>query len=194
MPANLYLLRHAQGWHNDPGPNYVGDSYNDPQFRDAVLTPVGLEQTVAKRLELATTVFDAIYCSPMRRCRQTLLGVYPKAVDMNVHLDDRLIEQPTGKNIADYRLERDLIINTCPKKWDGTGVAVINPFNISSDSLDQQKIRNMTQHILKKHVTGNVLIVTHGAWIGRWLEMYQGHTYYIDNCHYVIATLEPNDL
>jgi len=194
MPVNLYLLRHAQGWHNEPGPNYVGDSYNDPLFRDAELTPVGLEQTAIKRLELATTLFDAIYCSPMRRCRQTLLGVYPKAANMNVHLDDRLIEQPTGKNLADYRFERDFIINTSPKKWNVSGVSPINPFNSSSDSLDMEKIRNMTQHILKKHSTGNVLIVTHGAWIGRWLQMYQNNTYYIDNCQYIIATVEPNDL
>lgn len=190
MPTNFYLLRHAQGWHNAPGPDYVGDSYNDPLFRDAELTPVGLEQTVAKRATFANLVFDAIYCSPMRRCRQTLLGVYPGAADMNVHVDDRLIEQPSGKNISDHRFERDSVVSECPKKWDVSGVSVSNPFLVKSDSVDQQKMRNITQYIMRKYPSGNVLIVAHGTWIGRWLELYQGDTYFIENCQHVEVTME----
>jgi broad specificity phosphatase PhoE len=194
MPTTFYLLRHAQGWHNEPGPNYVGDSYNDPLFRDASLTPVGLEQTLTTRAKLSSIVFDAIYCSPMRRCRQTLLSVYPGSVDVNVHVDDRLIEQPTGKNIADHRFERDFVVGECPKKWDVARVSDVNPFLTKSDSGDQDKMRTITQSIMKKHPSGNVLVVCHGTWIGRWLDLYQGQTRFIENCEYVVVTMSPGEL
>lgn len=191
MPVTFYLLRHAQGWHNAPPPDFKGDSYNDIKFRDAELTPLGIMQTVERRKEFEHKEFDAIYCSPMRRCRQTLLAVYPQAANMNVQVDDRLIEQPTGVNISDHRFERNTIVANSPPSWDLTKVAENNPFLVRSVTRDTENIRTITQEIFKKYGSqnGTVLIVAHGMWIGRWLEMYQDHCQFINNCEYVKYTL-----
>ena len=148
-------------------------------------------QTVERRKEFEHKEFDAIYCSPMRRCRQTLLGVYPQAANMNVQVDDRLIEQPTGVNISDHRFERNTIVANSPPSWDLSKVAENNPFLVRSVTRDAENIRTITQEIFKNYSSqnGTVLIVAHGMWIGRWLEMYQDHCQFINNCEYVKYTL-----
>jgi broad specificity phosphatase PhoE len=188
MPTKFYLLRHAEGWHNSPPSDYSGDVYSDPLFRDAELTPIGIEQCLAKSYEISNIAFDAIYCSPLRRCRQTLLHVKPDAAHLNVRVDDRLIEQPTGKNICDCRLERCTIVYDSPGKWDLSGVASENPFLKKSDELDRQKIRSFTEMIVRKYPEGRILIVTHGTWIYRWTEMFHEYGVLVGNCQYVRTT------
>ncbi len=73
----IYYIRHAEGGHNvrkeyersgtpkDQWPAYVGDS---GQF-----TPKGKEQVVAATGKLKKYQFDFIACSPIWRCRQTIL-------------------------------------------------------------------------------------------------------------------------
>jgi len=191
MPTEIYFLRHAQGLHNAWPTGYVGDARSDPLFRDAPLTTIGALQTVAAQPAFAGINFDAIYCSPMRRCRQTLLGIYPESASMQVVVDDRLIEQPSGGNICDHRLEHDWIVGNCPDKWDLSGVQVVNPFLNGSAEGDAQKIRNITQHILRSHPGGRVLVVGHGRWIKNWFDMYKGagSGYYLANCAFIVTTV-----
>lgn len=187
MSTEVTFLRHAQGWHNVVSNDYNGDFANDPLFRDAELTPAGLEQCAARRDEFSKMDFDVIYCSPMRRCRQTLLGVYPKADELNVYVDDRLIEQPTGTCSCNHRLERDEM--TCSKKWDLSGVSLVNPFNTVCDVNDKRKISSFTEMIKEKHKGKKVLVVSHGTWIYRWTEMYSINVVVLKNCAYARANI-----
>lgn len=63
----LHLIRHAQGFHN------VSKDYRNPDFKDAQLTPYGINQCkqLSHRLIEEDIHVDCIICSPMRRAIQT---------------------------------------------------------------------------------------------------------------------------
>lgn len=174
----FYLLRHAQGIHNTDEFRKNPTAYYDTQYMDAELTEKGIEQARNAREQFKTIVFDAIYCSPLRRCRQTLLEILPQSAHINVHLDDRLLEQPYGGNIVDKRLERDKIIETCPSAWITEQVSGLNPFK-EDPELEQQNMRSFMETPFPQ---GNVLIVSHQTWIRRWTHMYHTHSVQLGNC------------
>eukprot|EP00557_Chaetoceros_sp_GSL56_P013350 CAMPEP_0176481804 /NCGR_PEP_ID=MMETSP0200_2-20121128/3031_1 /TAXON_ID=947934 /ORGANISM="Chaetoceros sp., Strain GSL56" /LENGTH=225 /DNA_ID=CAMNT_0017878065 /DNA_START=89 /DNA_END=762 /DNA_ORIENTATION=+ len=63
----LHIIRHAQGFHN------VSKDYRNPDYKDAQLTPFGINQCkqLSKRLKEEEIQVDCIICSPMRRAMQT---------------------------------------------------------------------------------------------------------------------------
>ena len=89
----LIFLRHAQGTHNSDAVRRGSIAYFDPIHTDAPLDDVGLCQTVANQREFDC---DFIYCSPMKRCRDTLMQVMPASKDRPVRLDDRIMETQGG--------------------------------------------------------------------------------------------------
>jgi broad specificity phosphatase PhoE len=177
MPLKLLFVRHAQGTHN------VSD-YTDPANFDAELTEVGHQQTKENQIN---GPFDTIYCSPLRRCRSTLLGINPNSENINVILDDRLMEQPCGINICDKRIEKaDMIL---PKDWDTSRVSEITPWERNDDS-DIEKIKSFTNDILTSHYNQTILIVSHSQWISRWFKIYTGEDVYLDNCKSISVNVE----
>ena len=188
MPTTILFVRHAQGTHNLAAEKNGGvyDKTDDSHI-DAVLTEKGIQQTKMNNLE--NELFDAIYCSPMRRCRQTLLGIYPQSEQHPVILDDRLAEQPCGENPSDRRLNKSLIIDSFPKKWIHTAVSDIYEWKID-ETEDKHKIISITQEILRENENKTVLVVCHGTWIRRWFIMFQNETYpWLENCNSIRVTL-----
>ena len=185
MPVNLVFIRHAQGTHNKMANVFGAGAYNDPINLDAELTPLGLTQTLENRL---FEKFDAIYCSPLRRCRSTLLGVYPLSESYPVILDDRLMEQPCGGNICDKRLEKTEILPSLPTSWDHTKVSVVNDWSIDH-AADYAKIMTFTEDIKNKHDGQTILIVSHGTWIYRWFLALKSSVVNLDNCKVARTTI-----
>jgi len=185
MPVNLVFIRHAQGTHNKMASSIGAGAYNDPVNLDAELTPLGQKQTTENKLE---ETFDAIYCSPLRRCRNTLLGVFPQSESMPVILDDRLMEQPCGGNICDKRLEKSIILPTFPPTWDHTKV-LDNYIWAKDNNADVEKIRSFTEEIKTKHQNQTVLIVSHGTWINLWFIIMKNEGLFLDNCKTARTTL-----
>jgi probable phosphoglycerate mutase len=185
MPVNLIFIRHAQGTHNKIASSIGAGSYNDPINIDAELTPLGLKQTIDNRL---FEEFDAIYCSPLRRCRHTLLGVYPLSETLPVILDDRLMEQPCGGNICDRRLEKSEILPTFPPSWDHSKV-LDKYLWIKDIDKDIEKIKSFTEELKNKHQNQNILIVSHGTWIYRWFALMKYESVILDNCKVARTTL-----
>ena len=185
MPVNLVFIRHAQGTHNKMASTIGAGAYNDPINLDAELTPHGLKQTADNRL---FEKFDAIYCSPLRRCRNTLLGVYPLSETLRVILDDRLMEQPCGGNICDKRLEKSDILKTFPPTWDHSKV-LDEYLWLEDDASDIEKIRSFTEDIKNKHQDQTLLIVSHGTWIYRWFRMMKSEIVSLDNCTIARTTI-----
>ena len=178
MTMMLVFVRHAQGTHNI---SYV----NDPANFDAELTDIGHQQT-KENIIIGSGVFDAIYCSPLRRCRSTLLGIYPESETMPVILDDRLMELPCGLNICDKRLEKsDMIL---PKNWDNSNISEINPWIVDSNE-DTEKIKSFTNDLVNKHKCHTVLIVGHGNWNYRWFNIYSDKDIYLNNCQSILTTI-----
>ena len=187
--TQFYMLRHAQGFHNAPPEGFSGDWASDPLMADAELTTVGIAQTLNKRQLYTDMNFDQVYVSPLRRCRQTLLGVYPVAANLTVIVDDRLIEQTAYGAVCNKRVERDDVISTSPRGWDFRGVGVVNPYGPSSDEMDFEKIRSFTKDVLAKWPDGTVLVVAHAGWIWRWFEMFNGGGVSLGNCEMETAVM-----
>jgi len=187
MPTTFTLLRHAQGTHNVNHFNKQSQ-YNDPIYIDAELTQEGMNQAVAARNTLSKE-FDAIYCSPLRRCRSTLLGVLPDSQNRIVIVDDRLIEQPCGVNICNKRFERNSVVESCPPLWNVDNVSATNPFLIKSPDEDKKKIYNFTKEVRAKYPNGHVLIVAHCEWINRWSQMFQMRHANLENCEHMTVSL-----
>ena len=193
MPTTILFVRHAQGTHNLAAEKNGGVYDNqDESHRDAVVTEKGFQQMKENSLE--NEVFDTIYCSPMRRCRQTLLGMYPQSEQLPVILDDRLVEQPCGENPSNRRLDKSLIIDSFPKKWNHTAVSDIYEWKID-EIQDKHKMISITQEIVRENENKTVLIVCHGTWIRRWFIMFQNKTYpWLDNGKSIRVTLWYSDL
>lgn len=171
-------MRHAQGTHNKMAELKGDAAYNDPINLDADLTALGQKQLFENRI---FEEFDTIYCSPLRRCRKTLLGVYPRSSELPVILDDRLLEQPCGGNICDKRLPKEEIIQSFPKSWNHDLVSDKLVW-LRDDQKDFKKIQSFTEDLLKNNKDTTVLVVCHGTWIKRWCQVYNYEAIFIDNC------------
>jgi len=186
MPTNILFLRHAQGTHNKMADVQGAGAYNDPINLDADLTPLGEKQLFENRL---FEEFGAIYCSPLRRCRKTLLGVYPRSSELPVILDDRLLEQPCGGNICDKRLPKEEILQTFPESWCHERVSDTLIWQ-RDDKNDMEKIKSFTDDLLKNHKDTTVLVVCHGTWIQRWTQLYKSEHVFIENCKTLRFTIQ----
>jgi len=194
MPTKIYLVRHAQALHNAPPAGYSGNAETDEIFKDALLTDVGHWQTTKLKEKLIDMKFDAIYCSPLRRCYQTLKGAYPRSVYLNVKIDDRLIEQPHGTHTSNHRLDKKELGQNSPVNWDLTNVSDINPHSIKEKRSEYEIIINFMDEVINYHQEQSVLVVSHGKWISRLLKIYYGKGEHINNCDCIEITFEtPNN-
>lgn len=189
MPTTFVLLRHAQGTHN-ANSFQKPTQYKDPVYLDAELTEEGLQQTLHTGKKLRNTKFDAIFCSPLRRCRSTLQGVLPQSIDLPVHIDDRLIEQDDVSYACNKRLEKHDILPTCPKAWNTERVSDVNPYTETPNrSEDLARIQDFTEEVLQTYPNHTVLIVSHCGWIQRWCKMYPKKVVHLANCQFVTDTV-----
>ncbi len=72
MPKHVHLIRHGQSTFNAA---YAIDGI-DPLHFDARLTPLGLEQVAAARVEAAGLEPELIVTSPLTRAIQTTIGIF----------------------------------------------------------------------------------------------------------------------
>jgi broad specificity phosphatase PhoE len=191
--VEFVFIRHAQAMHNLAADSRGESAYSDPAFRDAVLTDEGHLQTARVRRERSSEFIgptgvltpSVIYCSPLHRCRQTLLGVLPFTVDMPVRLDDRLMEPQS--HVCNHRIDYDELVADCPTAWILEEVSSINPKN-GGDSI-VKRIRAWTHEILEKYPGQRVLVISHYTWIQNWFRIFQRQLVTPANCGILTATL-----
>ena len=186
MPTKIYLLRHGQALHNVALP---GREPNDPIFKDAQLTEAGHAEAVALKTQINGIRFDAIYCSPLQRCRQTLKEAYPRSVYLPVELDDRLLEQPYGSYISNKRQEKGDVIASSPVHWSTARISEINPHVLMTKKAEYQIIRDFVKELLRVHPHESVLLVCHGKWINRFLKTFCGVSRWVRNCECLEVSL-----
>lgn len=195
--VRVTFLRHAQATHN------VDAAYHSPSNRDAQLTAEGVRQAwgvrEAGRLGRSGD-FDMIYCSPLRRCYQTLLGVLAGVELRPVFLEDRLME-PQGEAICNRRAEWDDLQRSAPSAWCLTGIGLTNPFDVLTEGGSvgdeghigfEHRVRAFTEDVLRRIPTGShVLVVTHHDWIRTWFRLFgQGRgSVSLGNCEWVSVVL-----
>lgn len=212
--TEFVFIRHAQATHNVAAEIHGESAYYDPTFRDAELTEKGHLQTEQLRCErgrdfvgpngILTPV--VIYCSPLRRCRQTLLGVLPFAESLAVRLDDRLMEPQS--HVCNHRAELDDLAYVCPSAWSLERVAERNPSLVSlgrtnlspletgarnpkdggADSI-VKRIREWTAEMLARHPGQRVLVISHYTWIQNWFRIFKRERVAPANCGILTAAL-----
>ena len=185
-------MRHAQATHNSDAVVRGDAAYFDPVNADAALDDIGMAQALISRQDIAC---DVIYCSPLRRCRQTLCTVLPTTNDGIVYLDDRLME-PQGLAVCNRRAERPVVIASSPPNWDFTGVAENNPFDTLKEGYSTavlampefcDRVRDFMKDLEARHEGQTVLIVGHHDWIRTWFRLFKGALVSPRNCELMIA-------
>lgn len=188
------FVRHGQATHN------VTRAYWDPRERDAGLTPEGVRQAWALRSDLLGERCDAIWCSPLQRCRQTLTLLLGDMVRIaRVSLDDRLME-PQGSAIVNRRMELEDLKRVVPAVWDLDRVGAVNPFElwVEGGSVGEEghagfdrRVRAWTEEMCRRWPTGRILVVTHHDWIASWFRLFgEGRMVSLGNAEWVTATLK----
>lgn len=175
MPTFTFL-RHAEATHNADNYRRGSIAYRDMVNRDAALTPKGLAQTQRALPRFVNETYDVIYCSPLRRCRQTLLGVYPAAARLPVLLDDRLME-PQGDHVCNWRIEKDELARTVPATWNVSDINDINPCNPGHNETGAEfaaRIQAWTDDVSARYPDARILVVTHYMWTLWWHKVHQG--------------------
>jgi broad specificity phosphatase PhoE len=190
MSLTIYFLRHGEATHNVAATQKGDAAYNDPAYTDAQLTDTGFEQS--HNVALESHQLSAIYCSPLRRCRDTLLTAIDGVRYRHVFLDDRLME-PQG-HICNRRLERDNIVREIgDMPWRLQGVAVENPYR-GSEAYDNfcRRIIAFTDQVIafSKEANHNaILIVSHHEWIRTWFTLYKQKQVSPTNAQVLVATI-----
>ena len=181
------FIRHAQATHNVAAETHGPIVYSDPVFRDALLTDEGHLQTTRVRREHGSEFLTPIvtYCSPLRRCQQTLLGVIPDSAAWPVRLDDRLMEPQS--HVCNHRAERTEVVRECPSAWNIDGVAEVNPKDAPESIV--ARIRAFTADVLARHPGQRVLVVSHFTWIQNWFRIFKKELVEPANCSIMTARL-----
>jgi broad specificity phosphatase PhoE len=195
--VRIVFLRHGQASHN------VTAAYHDIAHRDAALTAEGVRQAWAVRESGGLghhETFTEVFCSPLQRCRQTLLGVMPGVDRFPVRLDDRLME-PQGSAICNRRAELEDLRRAVPPPWNLEGVPRVNPYDVLEEGGTvwddghagfERRVRDFTESVLRRQPAGSrVLVVSHHDWIRTWFRLYEAGRggVSLGNCEWIATTL-----
>jgi 2,3-bisphosphoglycerate-dependent phosphoglycerate mutase len=161
----LYLVRHGESDFDSAefSAGARGDQW-DPPLGERGREQAGL---LAARLR-AMPAPSAVYCSPLRRARETA-AAYAGPSGVQVLVDDDLAEAYLGEwegkpfeeilSTDEQMLHR--VRNQEPIWRHAPGVEELGPF--------RARVSGAVERILSQHASGNVLIVCHGAVINAYL-------------------------
>jgi 2,3-bisphosphoglycerate-dependent phosphoglycerate mutase len=173
-PRLLFLIRHGR---SDESSNDLFEGPRGPQW-DPPLDEVGHEQAdlLARRLLLMDPRPSAVYCSTLRRARQTI-APYARPAGVDVVYDEDLIEAYIGEweaaSFEEILAADDQMLHRFRNQdaiWRHAPGAETN------DQL-RARVGGAIERILGRHPEGNVAVVAHGgvinAYVGRILGVEQ---------------------
>jgi broad specificity phosphatase PhoE len=192
--TTFFFIRHGEAEHNVAARIHGEAAYMDPAYRDAALTDLGHAQVEGTRLVLNQHYpHDVIYCSPLKRCIQTLHGVLPDAAGRMVHLDDHLME-PQGSHICNKRASREEVAVSVPTAWTIKGVERHDPFvawSAEAGHLETvhfvNRVRYMTERMMRLHPGKRILVIAHYQWIRTWFRLYMNMDIHPANGQLLVA-------
>jgi len=169
-PRVLLLVRHGRSdfSSNDMTPTPRGQQFDPP------LSGVGREQAdlLARRLLLLDPQPAAVYCSPLRRCRETV-APYAETAGVEVHYDEELVEahigewenKPFEEILEDEQMLRRLR-NQQPIWNHAPGAEDPESF--------RERVGGALERIVARHAEGDLLVVCHGGVINAYLGLVLG--------------------
>jgi broad specificity phosphatase PhoE len=93
MPVPKFIfVRHGEAQHNVAFHEVGEGAFNDPDYKDATLTPKGIEQAQKIGEALADLNILSIWSSPLTRAIQTAEGIYEEVNANDLYLHDSLLE------------------------------------------------------------------------------------------------------
>lgn len=192
----IYFIRHGFAYHNLGAKLYGDAAYSLPQYRDAQLTPEGIDHAKQIGKTLKNVKFNRIFSSPNVRCIQTTNNFIDQNLNFNnnlIILDDRLME-PQGKHLCNQRKERialEKYLQEFSKTFDLKNVLLNYYPNIYESKKDtQEKVISFIED-LKKSCSNDetVLVVSHYGWLFNFFEIATGKGYEFFNCEVKIIEL-----
>ena len=157
-PTTLYLVRHGETEYNRRGIMQGGGI-------DSTLNATGREQAQALARRFASTDFDALYASTLRRARQTadILASDHEPLS-RTHLR-ALSEMDWGVYEGEApSQERDASVDALKSAWR-EGAYHRGPKGGESIREVQDRARLALRHILAREAGGTALVVTHGRYL-----------------------------
>lgn len=194
----IYLIRHGFAYHNLGAKLFGEVAYNLEDYKDAKLTPVGIEQAILAGKNLKDVKFTKLYCSPLIRCIETMSNVLNQNDNflnhkITINLDDRIME-PQGFHICNKRKEKnDLIeyLKNFSKDFDLKNVSEEYKFNFETKQMTQNKITNFIDFIKQTNDDNDTILVsTHYDWLYNFFEMTTGNGIEFLNCEFKIIELK----
>ncbi len=177
MVKKVYLIRHAEGYHN------VNENYNiyDPQ-----ITAEGYQQILKKKKELENIKFDKIFVSPLTRTLQTAIGLFGE-VDMIALENVREIIC----NQCDLRLPLTESVLKFPNvnfSLIKNNIDVYDKNNLIKERDDEKNERvSYVDNIFKSVDAKNIAVVTHGAFIEYFMKyIHNKKSIFLKNCTHII--------
>lgn len=120
--------------------------------------------------------FDRIYCSPARRCVETLLAAMPGAAERPVIVDWRLLE---GRGWAIFNEVRDVSDVTWPAAWN---IEAATDERAERESEGDVAARARGWWFDAYESGERILVVTHGYWLSLWFAEICGQGVEFANC------------
>lgn len=104
MPVPKFIfVRHGEATHNVAFHKDGEKVFSDPQYKDASLTPTGIEQAIQTGKALANLRILDAWSSPLTRCIQTAQEIYEEANMQSMYLHDSLMECQGGGQACNER-------------------------------------------------------------------------------------------
>lgn len=165
-PRLLFLIRHGR---SDEGQIVLTDTPRGPQW-DPPLDDVGRRQSelLARRLELMDPQPVAVYCSTMRRTRETV-APFAAITGARITYVPELIEAHVGdweaKSFEEILESDDRMLHRYRNQdaiWEfAPGAEAIEDF--------RTRVNDAIEQIVARHPAGNIAIVAHGGVINAYV-------------------------
>lgn len=152
---NIYVTRH---WQDKDNERWILNWH-----RDFSLTKIGQDQAkeVSEKLKKMNIILDKVYSSPLQRTYQTAKIIAKDLKIKDIEKNELLIERDFGvitwkpieeiQNMNWNNFFRVGKINYC-----------LRGINVETFSKAKIRAKKIIQNLLKKHKSGNILLVTHG--------------------------------
>lgn len=157
----IYLIRHGQTSENLEG-RYIGHT-------DVPLSDDGKEQLINMKNEMVFPYIDALFTSPLKRCKETASILYPEAKPIEI---DGFIECNFGE--FEGKTAEELKKSPVFPKWLAGEKGVEPPFGESNEAFGRRvcaAFEKVADGLMKTGVT-EAAIVTHGGVIMTILAAY----------------------
>lgn len=148
---NLYVSRHGETISNIER-RLTGRS-------DSPLTPKGIEQAKALNKSLDGVIFDAVFCSPLKRAVQTVDAIFGGGI--SIYTDDRLAEISLG-------VMEGLTFSEANEKYPDSGMLFFTDPLLYKTPPEGENLTDMLGRIIsfisdiEKSGHENVFALTHG--------------------------------